>query len=676
MRLKDKQRQRRRQRSLVWLVLAAGVTRGWAQYADWGLEREDPLWSEFVPQLRYLKMDVEAEQNSYTFNGSGNNKLENQRLYFSPGMGIGWNNFLYHPDLFTFSLLAEPSYVWQQVNGTGYANNQETILLNGLFTGMLLREKPYATTISYASSHDDVHYDFFNSATSDTETWGVVTGYHEGPVPVVLTFQKSNTDTVGFSQETVTDQINVNLHARNERKKQDATDLNYQFSQLNYDTHYQLASFSTENSYQQVSLTDSEHFEKSTLNSMFRYYDLASSHSASQNLNASVGYNLEHTPHLHSFYNYSFSDYSGNGSDSIENYATAGLGHQLYESLASSVNIHGSMLNSSSFGSTLDSVTYGAGGSVDYAKRLGDWARLSLGNGVGYDVTDQQVSGSELFIADESYNVPTTGPMIIRLKSPRAISVSSVKKNNVDLSPGEYTVVQTSDPWQIQFFSGGPNNVQPGDAITVSYTVLSNPSGSYSVFTDNAHISLRFWREQAEIYASYNFTDNQANSAGFLLQNVQQFEAGARLDWRGFRAQASYTDQHSTLYSYQSLTLSEGYSTPVSLHSTVGIDLSQQWSIYPPGSGTSTNQTQTATFYNYMVHYEWRPTSELNWHVEVGYQQQAGIGYDQNLFAVRTYLNWLVGKLEFRLGYEHDNQQYTLEARERDLVFLRMRRNF
>src|SRR6185312_13035689 len=144
------------------------------------------------------------------------------------------------------------------------------------------------------------------------------------------------------------------------------------------------------------------------------------------------------------------------------------------------------------------STTYGAAASVDYSKRLGGWGNLSLGNGVGYDITDQNVSGTEQFIADESYTIPSSGPMIIHLKLPREISVSSVKKNNIELAPSEYSVIQTTDPWQIQFFTGGPNNVQPGDAVTVSYTVLSNPSGSFSVLTDNAHISLRFWHEQAE----------------------------------------------------------------------------------------------------------------------------------------------------------------------------------
>jgi len=412
------------------------------------------------------------------------------------------------------------------------------------------------------------------------------------------------------------------------------------------------------------------------LNSVFRFYDLESPHSSSDVVNASLAYSLQHTPHLNSYYTYAFSDYSGNGAESIENYATAGINHQLYESLSSGLSVHGSRVDSSAFGSTDDSTTYGAGGSLDYSKHLGGWGTLSLGDGVGYDITDQNVSGNEQFIADESYTIPGSGPMIIRLKLPREISVSSVKKNNIELAPGEYSVIKTTDPWQIQFFTGGPNNVQPNDAITVSYTVQPNPSGTFAVLTDSARISLRFWHERAEVYASYTFTENYANGSDFVLQNVQQFEAGARVDWHNFRAQATYTDQHSTLYSFQSLTLSEGYSTPLSLRSTIGFDFNQQWNIYPAGSGTSTNSAQTATFYSCMAHYEWRPTSEINWRAELGYQQQSGLGYDQKLFSARTYLDWQVGKLELRLGYEHDSQRYTAESRERDLVFLRMRRNF
>jgi len=662
--------------SVASLVLAVGAVRVSAQVAGWGLEQEDPLWMEMLPRLRYIKVDAEAEQKNYTFKVPGGGSAENQRLYVAPGVGLGWNNFIYHPDLFTYSILAEPGYSWQKVSGTGYANNQETLLLNGLLTGVLLQEKPYSSTISYARSHDDVQYNFFNSAVTDAETLNILTGYREGPVPVAVTFQKSDSDSVGYNQETLMDQYTLGIHARNERKKLDATDLNYQFGQLNYRNNYGVSSSSSDNSYHHVTLTDTEHFKKSSLSSSILFYEIDSSHSSSENVNAALGYNYVFTPHLQNYYNYSLQQYSGNGSDSLGHNVSAGLTHQLYDSLASGVNMHGSTLNSSSAGSTLDSVSYGAGASLDYNKHLGNWATLSLGNSAGYDITDQQVSGSALFIADEGYNVPTTGPMIIRLKLPREISITSVKKNNVDLAASEWQAIMTSDPWQIEFFSGGPNNIQPGDAVTVSYTVMSNPSGTFSTLTDNTHFGLLFWHGQAEIYANYNFTENHANSADFLLQNVQQFDTGVRLDRGGFRFQGSYSDQHSTLYDFQSVTLSEAYSTPLTLHSSAGIDLSQQWNIYPPGSGTSTNQTQTASFYNFMAHYEWHPTSELSWSVEAGYQRQSGTGYDQDLFTVRTYLNWMVGKLEFRLGYEHDNQEYTLEKRERDYVFLRLRRNF
>ena len=676
MHRKEQQRQRRLLRSLTALVLVAGAAHIGAAELPWGVEQEDPMWTVFVPHLRYLKLDAEAEQTSFGSKSAGGAQTDYQRIYLSSGLGIGWDYFLYHPDLFTFSLLAEPGYDWTQVNGSGYDSNQDSLLMNGYLNGILLREKPYATTVNYTRSHADANYNFYNTATTDTEILGVVTGWREGPVPVSVAVSKSNSDSVGYNQETVSDQLTIDLHARNERKKQNATDFTYQFSQLNYNNYFKTTTSASDNTYHNATLTDVEHFKRSSLRSSVAFYDISSSRSASENLNASVGFNLEHTPHLHSFYNYSFSDYSGNGADSIQNSGAAGLSHQLFESLGSSISVHGTTLNSSSFGSTLDSVTFGATESEDYTKRLGEWGRFSIGNNVNYDVTDQQTTGTEQFIADESYAVPHTGPMIIRLKLPREISISSVKKNNIELDPSEWQAIKTTDPWQIQFFNTPINNIQPDDAITVSYTVEANPSGSYSTFGNNCHVSLRFWHDRAEIYASYNFTINQADSPDFLLQDVQSFEAGADFEWHNVRLRGSYTDQRSTLYDYQSLNLSEGYSTPISLHSSIGVDLNQQWSIYPPGSGTSTNQTQTASFYNFMAHYNWHPVGVFNWSAEAGYQQQSGIGYDQDLFAARTYFNWSIGKLEMHLGYEHDNQEYVAETRERDFVFLRMRRNF
>ena len=115
---------------------------------------------------------------------------------------------------------------------------------------------------------------------------------------------------------------------------------------------------------------------------------------------------------------------------------------------------------------------------------------------------------------------------------------------------------------------------------------------------------------------------------------------------------------------------------PVSSRSTVGINLNQQWSVYPSAGGSVTNETQNLAFYSYMLHYDWHPLGRFNVNAEAGLQQQRGGLNDQDLFAARVYLDCFISKLEFHLGYQHEYQEFRDEKRDRDYVFLRMRRNF
>src|SRR5205823_4615972 len=133
------------------------------------------------------------EQTGYR-SKTGGGSSDSQRLYIAPSVGIGWNYFLYHPDLLTYSFLLEPGYNWQQYGGSGGSRRSDALLLNGSAVATLLKLKPYATTFNYDRSREEFHYDFFNSATVDTERWGANGGYREGPVPIVLTFSHMLTD--------------------------------------------------------------------------------------------------------------------------------------------------------------------------------------------------------------------------------------------------------------------------------------------------------------------------------------------------------------------------------------------------------------------------------------------------------------------------------------------------
>jgi hypothetical protein len=662
-------------RSIALLALAAGTSHGWAQYADWPGYQENPEWDNYVPRLKYIKTDVEAEQDVYSGGGSSQQKTE--RLYVAPALGIEWDNYIYHPYLLSYSLLFEPSYVWQESGPPGQMSQTEMLALNGSFSANILEVKPYATTVSYNRSQDEVKYDLFNSATVASQGWGVTSGYVEGPVPVNVSFQQSHEDSTGLDQDSTTDQTTVNLRAQNERNKEDSTSLNYQYGQFNRQTGVSGFSYTSENSYQNMTLIDTEHFRKSILTSTILFNDVESQNSSSSDLNAALNYNVEHTPHLHGNYEYSLSQYSGNGSDSIQNYGSAGIQHQLYESLASSLQVNGSTLNSSSEGSTLDSTSGGAIGSLNYSKILASWAHLTLGNTISYNLTDQQTSGSEQVIPNESYTVPLNG--LVTLKQPVEISITSITDStgNITLMPGlDYTVNQVTDPWQIQILNAGPNHILPGATILVTYTIQANPSGSYSTFYNESQVRLDFWGGLVGLQAQYNFTDNHASSPAFVLQDNDQFQAGADFHWHGLSLSADYSEDHSTFYDNRTCNLTENYEINAFSHSTLGINLNQTWSHYSFSSDTSASQQEKTVFYNYMLHYEWHPTSRLNWSTEAGLQQQHGSGVDQDLFAARTYLNWMVGKLEMHLGYEHEDQSFSTEIQKRDYVFLKVRRKF
>jgi outer membrane protease len=109
--------------------------------------------------------------------------------------------------------------------------------------------------------------------------------------------------------------------------------------------------------------------------------------------------------------------------------------------------------------------------------------------------------------------------------------------------------------------------------------------------------------------------------------------------------------------------------------SNLGIDLHQRWTFYPD-SGSSTNQASEVDFYDFMVRYDWRPVRNLDWGVEGGYQIQRGQGMNQDLFVARTFVKWLVGKLDIHIGYEYQNQKYTAQRRDRNFVYLRATRTF
>ncbi|MGZ5545750.1 MAG: hypothetical protein ACXWIU_13855 [Limisphaerales bacterium] len=658
---------------VLWIAAVAIGAR--AEYRDW-IGEEQTANSRWIPKFKYMLLDTDAERDVFDSQFGGHQEVT--RYYISPRVAVGWDNYIYHPYLLTYSALFEPGYTWRRTSVNGAPNDNNEFTVNGKVSAQFLSPKPYATTFTFDRGHDEVQYGFFNMASVDSEAWGIVTGYRQGGIPVQLSFNQTHEDAEELFQRTLTTQRDLDLSAQNERHNHNTTFFTYQYTEFDRTVEAgnaigTIRNISNDSAINRVDVEDTEHFERSILKSSMRVANRESDQSSVNDFNGGVNYDLDLTERLHNYEQGSYSLYTGDGFDSTYGYASAGLRHQLYESLVSAVDVHGSWANNGSSTESTESTSAGTTITEDYSKRLGSWGRLSLSDSASFNLNNQSTSGGILLIANESHVVPTNS--IVRLSHVQALTlVRIVDSNSVPLEAADYTIIH-SEPLQIQISPFGPSHIQPGAVIQVTYTIIG--TGSSTSFSDAVQLRLSFWNEMASIYARYSFTDNHASSSDVIVDNEDVFEAGVNYTWKRLVLNADYSDQHSTFFTLKSFNLSESYSMDTSDNSTLEINLNQQWSDDISVSGPAQAQLkQHSTFYNFMLSYDWRPLPRLSWKNEIGYQYQTGLNINENLFAARSYLNWMVGRIQMNMGYEHDNVDYLHESKLRDYVFFKLRRTF
>ncbi|SPE53408.1 hypothetical protein SBV1_1710039 [Verrucomicrobia bacterium] len=654
---------------LLWLAVAAGcLLKAQAQ-------EQEPRWVTLRLSNAYFVWDGEFEQQTIS-SSAGGSSVTIQRIYLAPAIGLEAMGSIYHPNLFAFTLAAEPGYAYQKIINSGGGSSasltQNTVLQNYRANGTFFQTKPFSTTFFANAAHENIEYDIFNNAVLDTQGYGVSTGYRDGPVPVTLSYEKSHDDATSLGEETILDQQTLDFHARNERQDNNYTDLTYRYGEYDQTVKVPSSSFENDSSYQLATLLDTEHFgqnDRFGLNTTITYNQLDSANLPSKTFNAHSGLTMEMTPHLQGLLDYNFTGYSDSMSDYEQHFARAGLRHELYDSLTSGVDVHGGISHSGSDDSSVDTTTVGTLGILGYNKVLGGWGHLSVGNTAEYDVVDQSSSGGIVVIPNESHTltaIPTP------LNQPRVISIINVTDSTGTrpLQEGiDYTVDHGVDPWEIQLIPTSPI-IHSGGTVLVTYEVQANPSGTYATFQDQFQARLDLFNRLLSFYARLNDIDNYTNTAGFVLENVVETQAGAEFNWHGLHLAGDYDDRHSSLhYSYTTESLAESYVLQSTPDSSFSIDLHQRWTDYP-------SQHQRATYYDFIGRFEWRPTAALTWTVEGGLEQQRGRGLDQDLAAARTHLDWKRGKLTVNLGYEYENQNFAGELRARHFVFLRAKRLF
>ena len=661
-----------------WL-LRLGVLLGAVPAFGQSNDPDEPQWLRLDTPNAMMDVGVDVEGLNENLSQSGPSS-NHHYLSVIPLVGGSLQGSIYHPNLVSFDMSAEGGYGWMWDTttsdpGTTTVRNEKQNLLRFFTQINFLDSKPYHAAFTAAQDHTYRNYDFFNTATVDTLRYNGLMSWKTGGFDLVANAgyrQEQSSSLNGYSSIADT-YLNFNgTHTRDSG----SSALVYGFDQYANQLNAEPVQNSVNN---YISISDSETFGSrkqinTTAGINFSEYEYFAAKTDSVNANGHATVN--HTPDLDSFCTLNYTHNSVDPAVSSIFQGVVGLRHRLYESLLSTLDVHGTTDNSSSRGNSIANDRYGVGLREDYTKKLGDTSRLNVGGGIIIDHEDHETTGMVLTTIDEQHTLfLTTSPSYrpAYLNNPRAIPSSIQVRTQTGIPATlnlDYQLIPVGELTEVRLIIGS-TVLQNGGAVMVTYQSLPPPSSSYQALNGFAQIRFDFFNLFG-VYGRLNWLDNNAPPS-VMAETLTDVVAGADLSWRWARAGAEYEDFNSNFAQYKDWRFFENFSFQPGETVTLGVDFNQIFYQYP--DGRRNNQYQFIGRFNSQL------TPWLWWNVEGGYYKQSIFGDEQNLVAARTDLTCGRGKLNLKTGYQYNYQQTRQqggdpELRDRNYFYVTLRRYF
>jgi len=677
------------------LTLLSAIARVGAQSLRYRLPPEDPQWLKLDLTSASVGVYTEGVFEQSQFGGSST--VDYNRTFIGPSIGLGLQGSIYHPNLARFILNGEGAFGWGWENvrsTTTLHRSQFEELGNFQSTVYLLNTKPYASSISAGYDHTFRDYDFFNRTTVDSWRYGAQTGYRDGPIPFSITvshLEENEDDIIGFN--TIT---NVSGGRTNTASRPFFGTSTLQQNTLTFDAHndrpagntrftygvtdYSRTGYGPENggTDQTFGLSDVENFgpqRQTTWNNNVGYSIRHFTDAPSDDLNAGSHLAMDHSANLSSYYD---ADYyrSTFGSSTSDNYdGSASLRHQLYESLTTTLKVEGERYDFSGGGGSSDTTRFGVALNESYTKRLSPSARLTIGGSLDVSHTDVTQSGSAITVIDERHNFPTGsggGPVDNFFLNLPNVTLATViitdDTHTLTYIEGlDYTISQNGLLTRITRIGG--SRIPSNGSVLATYSAVPSPSGSYNTLNGLLQVRLDFWNGLLGIYGRMNSVQN-SGTRGLVVQDLSALALGVDTSWRFLRAGAEYEIYDSDFSSYRSARLFQSLSFRPDDASTLNFDFTEAWTEYLDAH----REEEMLSFIN---RYHRRITRHLGCDIEDGISRRFGPGADQTLATVRPGLDYAVGKISAKLGYDFEYERFlNAEERIKHMFFVRVKRTF
>ncbi len=637
--------------------------------------RIEPKWFRFHLEDFALGLDVESEfqtRSSPLVLGSD----EYKRLYVAPLLEFQCDGSIYHSNLFEFDLFGEYSYAHYRYTRTVAGGDGDSTIVVDYnptlfrfnFSGVLLKEKPYSVRVHASQGQTTRNQDFYTSVRIDSKSYGIGTGYRSGPVPFEVGYEYLTETQTGLNIPSAREESRVTLSAYNDRGETSRTEFDYTYSEFD---RRNLGLQRDVGWTQLATLADTERFgssEQMRLRANARYSRTGSTSRDDEAFQARANLDVEHTDSIDSDYSYSYNQRVSGLSVNSGHHLKAGVSHQWYESLTSSLETNLDRDLSTSPDGGLEVRRYGFTWTERYKKQLTDQSILSLGYTLRVQPESRVFKGDDFVVLGE--------PHILLDGTPTLLDIPYVRLQTVKISDStgsflydqgfDYTLHLQGVFTEIRRVPGG--RIANGQAVLADYVAEPQPSGQFISTIHSFTWRFDLWERKLSLYGRFA-RDSKSGDSEVIVNEYQAFMIGVESDLDWLQVGAEYEDFDSTLTPFTSIRLFQRLRWDARSSFSVSLNMSQARTDYP-------DTERRVDYFDWNARAEIAPSRNLECSIEAGYRIEQGDGVDQAMITARLFFDYQVGRMSVQTGYDFQYRSYFSDTFGRHFLYLHGRRSF
>ena len=555
--------------ALPWLV--AGLILLWcASGATAQHERYYPVRPLAITE-RSGEIGFESLYTSEEQKRDGSDSLKMSNTSFQEYLLYRLNGYVYHPRFLDFRTQIKLGLLQQSIERTGGLDNDSfgsnTALYGYDIYVNLFKDHPLSALLYANRDRAAVMELFTDRELIDTEGWGGVLNWKQGPFPMDLSVSHNHVREWGADSisETFYDVLEYGI--RNSWRDRMNTDLRYRL--VDYEQNFQASNRlvdidrSTNLRSHDLSLINTFYLNPkhtSYLHSTARYFRQSGDQNH-ETINWQERLQLRHTQNLSTYYLANLLENRFSERTVRTWRGEAGLDHQLYKSLRSHFDVHGRWIDYDTAREDLTGVT----ARFDYRKQT-PMGYLTAGFGQTYEwinrsgeSSDRPVIGESLVLRD-GVTVFLSQPQV----DEHSIEVLSSDRTITYVADFDYEVVTTGERTGLRLRAGG--RLADGDSVLVDYATRIDQI-DYLTSNRDYYIRHEFNKEREQRNALERWLQglalyyrrrelralNTPDNSNLTILELTDWAAGMDYEMRWARLNAEYERYRSNFSNYNQL---------------------------------------------------------------------------------------------------------------------------